>query len=421
MDIDTNNHNGISTMTPGDSSEHEDDTTPNEHIPLDMDMPDHPGHSPTPEVQSTTHHRPTIASLCNPSNEDIYVRPHRADTLFDKTLEPVQIPSRIRGCSSESLYIYMCVKPLNNYLLSAEIDIFLNQLTESTIDHAIACFNDALLSREVLPRHFDTRNAHITCNRIMRMTQKTTTARALIYKIPDFWSNLNGLLQSSNLNAIEASITRVFCMQGARHFHNWLLYVVPAAVDRKSRTTWIDQLAQDVVYAIEQGQAVTFRSINYLPRLDIPREYTVQATAFRYDQRDVVISNMSSILRQWLYFPTDDSSLVQLSLIDIVLSKSPASVLFLEAIWEMYKTPFSTVFNLRWQSRSKKKINDSLTAFQKQFDAHPFATPGSMAYCKLEYLGHLIQRWFKNDDLTTNPVDVVSCLTFFKFPLAFMI
>ena len=133
-------------------------------------------------------------------------------------------------------------------------------------------------------------------------------------------------------------------MQGARHFHNWLLYVVPAAVDRKSRTTWIDQLAQDVDSAIKQGQAITFHSIDCLPQLDIPCKYTVQATAFRFDQRDVVISNVSSILRQWLYFPTDDSSLVQFSLINIVLSKSPSSILFLEAIWEMYKTPFSTVF-----------------------------------------------------------------------------
>jgi len=236
MDINTNTRNGTSTMTPGDSSEHEDDMTPNEPIPIDtdmpthpglsltpdepilidMDMPDHselsptpdepipidtdmpnhPGHSPMLEVQSITHRRLTIASLCNPSNEDLYIHPHQADMLFDKTLEPVRVLSRIRGCSSESLYIYISVKPLNNHLLSAEIDIFLNQLTESTIDHAIACFNDALLSCEVLPRHFDTCNAHITCNRIMQMTQKMSTTRALIYKIPDFWSNLNGLLQS---------------------------------------------------------------------------------------------------------------------------------------------------------------------------------------------------------------------------------
>jgi len=195
------------------------------------------------------------------------------------------------------------------------------------------------------------------------------------------------------------------------------------AVDRKSCTTWINQLAQDVDDAVKRGQAITFHSINYLPWLDIPCEYTVQAMTFRFDQHDIVISNVSSILRQWLYFPTDDSSLVQLSLIDIILSKSPASVLFLEAIWEMYKTPFSTVFNLQsWQSQSKKKINDSLTMFQKWFDAHPFVTPGSMAYRKLEYLGELIQQWFKNDDLITNPADVVSCFTFFKiFPLAFMI
>ena len=135
-----------------------------------------------------------------------------------------------------------------------------------------------------------------------------------------------------------------------------------------------------------------------------------------------MISNVSSILRQWLYFPTDDSSLVQLLLIDIMLSKSLASILFLKAIWEMYRTPFSTVFNLQCQSQSKKKIDDSLTAFQKRFDAHPFVTPGSMAYHKLKYLGQLIQQWFKNKNLTTNLVDMVSCLTFFKmFPLAFMI
>ena len=135
-------------------------------------------------------------------------------------------------------------------------------------------------------------------------------------------------------------------MQGARHFHNWLLHVVPAAVERKSCTTWIDKLALDVGAAIERGQAVTFHSIDYLPRLDIPREYMVQATTFCFDQRDLIIATVSSILRHWLYFPTDDSSLVQLSLIDIVLSKSPSSILFLEAIWEMYKTPFSTVFKL---------------------------------------------------------------------------
>ena len=214
-------------------------------------------------------------------------------------------------------------------------------------------------------------------------------------------------------------MTRVFCMQGARHFHNWLLHVVPATVERKSCMTWIDKLALDVGAAIERGQAVTFRSIDYLPRLDIPRkyrgldiprEYMVQATTFRFDQRDLIIATVSSILRHWLYFPTDDSSLIQLSLIDIVLSKSPSSILFLEAIWEMYKTPFSTVFKLGWHSQSKKKIDESLIAFQKRFDAHPFATPGSMAYRKLNYLEQLIQQWFKNDNLTTNPVDDVVSL-----------
>ena len=56
---------------------------------------DHPGLSPTPEVQSTTHRRLNIMSLCNPNNEDPDVHPHCADTLFDKTLEPVRVPLRL--------------------------------------------------------------------------------------------------------------------------------------------------------------------------------------------------------------------------------------------------------------------------------------------------------------------------------------
>lgn len=287
--------------------------------------------------------------------------------------------------------------------------MFLNRLTEDSIDLAIACFKDGLHSRKILPCDFDSRNAHITCDRILRLTAKTSTARALVCQIPSFWSNLNGLIQSSNLNMIESRMTRVFCMQGAWRFHHWLLLVVPAAVDRKSCTAWIDQLAQDVGIAIEQGKSVIFHSANYLPGLDIQREYTIQAMPFRYDQRERVISNMSSILRHWLHFPTDEASLIQLSLIDIVASKSPASILFLEVIWEMYSTPFSTVFNNRWNFRtSKSKIDISLIEFEKQFESHSFATPGSTTYQKLEYLEIIIQQWINNDSMDSNPSQMVS-------------
>jgi hypothetical protein len=287
--------------------------------------------------------------------------------------------------------------------------VFLNRLTEDSIDHAIACFKDGLHSRRVLPCDFDSRNAHITCDRILRLTAKTSTAGALVCQIPSFWFNLDGLIHSSNLNLIEARLTRVFCIQGAWRFHNWLLCVIPTAVDRMSHTTWIDKLAQDVSITIEQGKSAIFCSADYLPGLDIPREYTIQATPFRFDQRERVISNMSSILRHWLHFPTDEASLIQLSLINIVASKLPASILFLDVIWEMYKTPFLTVFNNRWNVRtSKLKLNKSLTEFEKQFKSHSFATPGSMAYRKLEYLEKLIQLWINNDGINSNPAPMVS-------------
>ena len=293
--------------------------------------------------------------------------------------------------------------------------MFLNRLTEDSIDQAIACFKDGTRSRNVLPSDFDSRNAHITCDRILRLTEKTSTAGALVCQIPSFWFNLHGLIQSSNLNVIESKMTRVFCLQGAWRFHNWLLCIIPAAVDRMSpgRVAWIDKLALDISVTMERGKSAIFRSVDYLPGLDIQREYIIEAMPFRFDQRERIISNMSSILRHWLHFPADEASLIQLSLINIVTSKSPTSILFLDVIWDMYQTPFLTIFNNRWNVRtSKLKINLSLTEFEKQFKSHSFATPESMAYRKLEYLGKIIQWWINNDgtSIDSNPALMVSRL-----------
>jgi hypothetical protein len=244
---------------------------------------------------------------------------------------------------------------------------------------------------------------------VVLMSTNMSVARTLAYEIPNFWTNLSGLIHSSNLGMIEANITRVYCIQGALRFHKWLLYVVSAAVERESNSTWINKLACDVRNAIQAGTRMTFQSIDYLPRLDISREYTVPAMPFQFDPKDIVTSTMTSILRFWLYFPSDESTLVQLSLIDIVITKSPSSIFFLDAIWEMYKTPFVTVFNNRWDIRSSKtKLEKSLALFQKQFDDHPFANPGTLAYRKLEYLEQLIHRWINNDRTSVEQIDNVS-------------
>lgn len=162
--------------------------------------------------------------------------------------------------------------------------------------------------------------------------------------IPKFWINLTGLGHSSNLNVIESCMTRVFCMQGALIFHRWLSTVIPAAVNSLSRNTWLDKLAWKVQQAIDQKQMATFNSADYLPNLAFHQVYSLKPMVFRYDATELIISVVSSIVRLWLGFPSDEFSLLQLSLIDVVTSKSLPSILFLDKLWEMYKSPFTTVF-----------------------------------------------------------------------------
>ena len=254
----------------------------------------------------------------------------------------------------------------------------------------------------VLPNDFDPRRAQLACSCILRMTNNGSIGMNNVCEIPKFWINLNGLMVSSNLSVIESWMTCAYCMQGALIFHHWLIDIVEWAINCASCNTWIGKLAANVETATDQKKTVTFNSADYLPNLTFHKIYSYAPKSFRYDQAHIT-STLSSIIRLWLQFPSDELSLVQLSLIDIVLSKSPSSVLFLDKIWEMYDTPFSTVFNVWNRRTSKENIKLSLADFQKQFLSHPFATVDSLEYQKLEYLKSLITKWMENNGLDFEP------------------
>ena len=145
------------------------------------------------------------------------------------------------------------------------------------------------------------------------------------------------------------------------------------------------------------------------PNLLFPCAYAMKPMLFRYDETDLLTSTISSTLRHWLHFPADEASLAQLTLVDIITSKSPTSILFLDKIWEMYKTPFSTVFNKNWHVlRSKRKLSTTLASFEKEFAMHPFTITGSLSYHKLQYLSQLISQWMENIGGNTKAADMVS-------------
>ncbi len=303
----------------------------------------------------------------------------------------------------------------------AELDIFINGLTGDSIDRAIACFQDAITTRRCLPSDFDPGQAQKACNRILGLTAHGSILMEDIRKVPRFWVNLEGLAHNSNLNALESCITRVFCMRGALTLHHWLLDVVPAAVERSSRNTWIDKLVWDIRMAMDQNKSKDFDSEKYLPNLKHPRTFSFVPKKFRFDQTEILTSIASSIIRVWLQFPADKLSLVQLSIIDIISSKSPPSIMFLDKVWETYKTPCATFFR-KWDvRRSKSKIETELKAFDKQYTSHPFATPGSLEYRKLEHLDQLIHNWMENNDDQANERDTVRLIAnTFKDPSQFV-
>ena len=297
----------------------------------------------------------------------------------------------------------------------AQFKVFLNRLTDDSIDRAMACFQEGLCTRKDHPSDFDSRRAQIACHSILRVTEKGSTAMTTVREIPRFWINLRGLVQSSNLTSVETTMTRVFCMQGALKFHYWLKNIIPAAIIRISNHAhepkiWIDKFATDVQSFILIGGSATFSSSKYLPNLPYALEYkTTLPKRVRYNNTDQLASIMSSTLRCWLHFPSEEDTSTQLKLLDILLSKSIASILFLDKIWEMYSAPFGTVFKNDWAlRRSKIKLTATLEDFEKEFSLHPFADTSSSSHHKLQDLSTLINQWMKFTGVESNTSEMVS-------------
>ena len=353
---------------------------------------------------SLSYLRLNIASICNPNHEVPDIRQGQTPELFGNDLNTVQIPSSVKDSTCEQFHLYLLI--WSNGTL-AEFEVFLKGLTEDSIDRAIACFQAAIMSCAILPCNFDPARAQRACTQIQKLTMKGSTATSDMNNIPKIWINLSGLAHSSNLNAIESCITRVFCMRGALSLHHWLIEVVPAAVNcvttasRLSRKSWIDRLVWHVKLAVDGKRTATFESSTYLPKLAFPSSYTLSpptnSRRFRYEQTETLISTVSSIVRLWLQFPTDELSLIQLTFIDFISSKSPPSIMFLDKMWDMFTTPFSTAFNWWKVHTSKAKINQNLELFKVQYLSHPFTINGSLEYQKLQHLDRLINAWMEKN------------------------
>lgn len=283
------------------------------------------------------------------------------------------------------------------------MDIFLNGLTEDSIDRVIACFREAIKSWN--QDDFDPGQAQKTCNNILRLTAEGSISMDMVRQLPKCWVNLKGLARQSNLNTLESCITRVFCIKSASTLHHWLLDIVPAAIKRNSHSTWIDKLVSDVRMAINGKKSKDFASDDYLPYLNHPKTFHFQYTSFRFEQTEILTSIVSSIIRVWLNFPADELSLVQLSIMDIITAKSPQSVMFLDKVWDAYSTPFATLFK-KWNvKRSKSETEKKLKEFDEKYASHPFAIPDSLEYQKLKYLDQLIHSWTNKD----KPVNDMVC------------
>jgi len=163
-----------------------------------------------------------------------------------------------------------------------------------------SCFQDGIKSCAALPSDFDPRCAQLACSRIYRLTEKGSTAATSMYDIPKFWINLNGLVQNSNLNAMECCITRVFCMQGALIFHRWLSDVVLAAVNG----LWCPKCNQTEKRSQLQLHRLSSQSCLPVGLLTQTSELPIWANGSHHLRRIINRETLASVSFRWIFAPS---------------------------------------------------------------------------------------------------------------------
>ena len=204
---------------------------------------------------------------------------------------------------------------------------------------------------------------------------------------------------------VEVRMSRSLIMFSAWNLFHWADSIVQNSIKQGVINCWVDQLVSKVFEAITDvamGELeVTFSSADYPANIDPPNEYLYRVIRYRLswalkDQVFETYSVATAIVRQWMGPPEDAISLARYTFLDTFLgmSHSPHALLYLDAVWEVYKNPPMRLLR-GIKKNGSQNPQQQFEEFKNRVKQHPISDHTSQI---CQCLGHLYSHaeiWYK--------------------------
>jgi hypothetical protein len=288
--------------------------------------------------------------------------------------------------------------------LTDNINKFLDQISEETVLFAINSFEDSIKELRATSMVADVLLTAASCQTMLAAVEASPCDPSTALLVVDVLKGFSRLENYVDSQMVEVRMSRSLIMFCAWNLFHWAHSIVQNSMRQKVINCWVDQLVSKVFEAITDvamGQLeVTFSSADYLANIDPPNEYLYRVNRYRLswapeDQALETYSVATAIVRQWMGLPEDAIYLARYTFLNTFLDMphSPNALLYLDAVWEVYKNPPMRL--LRGIRKSGTNPQQQFEEFKNRVQQHPISDQTSQI---CQYLSHLYTRaevWYK--------------------------
>ena len=271
-------------------------------------------------------------------------------------------------------------------------------------------FESAMKAHKILKNACSTTG--VLCASIISALDNQKEAIETATALSEFWKNVPDFETYVLFQAVEGRVSRALLMLSCCKAYQWVTSITTAAVKyRTNQNCWVYQLVKDVETEwsyrncdSQHPREATFHSQTYLPSLASPSEAKVilRRLGMREDdQKELkLIQTVSSIIETWLQFPTSkdnkQNDKVRCSIISIITTYMPHSVLLLDAVWAMFVKPYQLLIHGRPKQRiSSPHTATTLKLFDKTIRKHCLIDSSSIEHRLLAVLTEQMESWFR--------------------------
>jgi hypothetical protein len=213
------------------------------------------------------------------------------------------------------------------------------------------------------------------------------------------WKQIETLNNHTAMSGVEIRMSRALIM-----WSSWSLFTWVQGITHHSLTTgsylagrsWVDRVTNTVIRILrsnvlqETRPAWSLSSTDYLPNIPAAIFCCKHSKLSKYATDNEIgqhaLDIVTSAIRFWLNFPSDELHLFQFTFIDTVLNFGHHNLALLEEVWNVFQNPAKELLRGGRRRTKGMRMETVFAGFKERLIAHPISDIGSQQHACLQRL-----------------------------------